>query len=99
VPSFANFAVRSRGYSRTRSPDSVGGPDRSWDRRCLSPCIDDDVEFSRTDNQVETIAVDIEERLMTLIARILGGHGPGTIAPRHAGEVERLSGCGRNPPF
>ena len=54
-------------------------------------CIDDDVEFGRTDNQVETIAIDIEERLRTLIARIFGWHGGRELSPRAM--RAKLSGC------
>jgi hypothetical protein len=38
-------------------------------------CIDNDVEFSQADNQVEAIAIDIEKRLTAGIARIFGWHG------------------------
>jgi hypothetical protein len=38
-------------------------------------CIDNDVEFSRTENQVEAIAIDIEQRLILGVARIFGRHG------------------------
>ena len=37
-------------------------------------CIDNNVEFSRADNQVDAIAIDIEQRL-TGIARVFGWHG------------------------
>jgi hypothetical protein len=37
-------------------------------------CIDNNVEFSRANNQVDAIAIDIEQRL-TGIARIFGWHG------------------------
>ena len=37
-------------------------------------CIDNNVEFSRADNQVDAIAIDIKQRL-TGIARIFGWHG------------------------
>jgi hypothetical protein len=42
-----------------------------------SQCIDDDVEFGWSDNQVETTAIDIEERFITLIARVFAWHGAG----------------------
>ena len=37
-------------------------------------CIDNNVEFSRAHNQLDAIAIDIEQRL-TGIARIFGWHG------------------------
>ena len=37
-------------------------------------CIDNNVEFSRADNQVDVIAIDVEQRL-TGIARVFGWHG------------------------
>ena len=47
-------------------------------------CIDNNVEFSRADNQVDAIAIDVEYRL-TGITRIFGRHGGrGTITPRQA---------------
>ena len=36
-------------------------------------CIDKDVEFSRADDQVDAIAIDIDERLK-VIARVFGCH-------------------------
>ena len=38
-------------------------------------CIDNNVEFSRADNQVDAIAIDVEQQFMTGIARIFGCHG------------------------
>ena len=37
-------------------------------------CIDNNVEFSRADNQVDVIAIDVEQRL-TGIARVWHGGG------------------------
>jgi hypothetical protein len=40
-------------------------------------CINEDVEFGRADNQVDAIAIDIEQELATGIARVFGCHsGP-----------------------